>query len=272
MLRVADYPAFLGTNRIRFVKSVVRACRHFSFSICSDGREKRKREKEILCKASAGYFHEVRMRDGSATLAANKSTSTYLTGLDSLLLWHWPTIDVGLARHTHTHTYAHLASLYEVPTEEWAREREKSRQTRTGIMIYIRFTVREISSPLELFRFAPGEKCPIEGGKNGWGWGKGSIERNDSMRLISIFPDCLFYPFIYIYGVDAYSSFVDARFDDTCHSVKVIYNTSLPATGISALNTVACDEWSTSTIRDKLIQIYTRLFSELSTINFDISN
>lgn len=60
VLRVADYPAFLGTDRIRFVKSVVRACRHFSFSICADGREKRKKEKEILCKASADYFHEGR--------------------------------------------------------------------------------------------------------------------------------------------------------------------------------------------------------------------
>lgn len=68
------------------------------------------------------------------------------------------------------------------------------------------------------------------------------------------------------------SSFVDARFDDTCHSVKVIYNASLPATGISALNMVACDEWSIYTMRDKLIQIYARLFSELPTINFDISN
>lgn len=30
-------------------------------------------------------------------------------------------------------------------------------------MIYIRFTVPEISSPLELSRFALGEKCPIDG-------------------------------------------------------------------------------------------------------------
>lgn len=100
-----DYSAFLGTNRIRFVKSVVRACRHFSFPICSDEWEGK--EKEILCEASAGYFHGA--RDGrplSATLAANKSTSTYLTSLGGRLLSHWPVIDVVLARHMHTqHTY-----------------------------------------------------------------------------------------------------------------------------------------------------------------------